>query len=243
MLTEKKSVTRTIERALAILDCFLEEEALTLNEITEKVSLSTSTVYRLLSTMTLNEYLIKNDAKKYSLGPKIAMLGSKCSIAKYDKLIEIVRPYMAQLNRKHDESISLYVIEGDRILCIERIETTRALKQASKKGDYLDLASGSSGKLLLAFASKNLQNKVIGDNPFLWSAIEKINKDGIAISSGEKDEGISCIATPIRNSKNNVIASLTMTGLFTRFCGEDLEEKKFDTVLMSNKATNALINL
>jgi DNA-binding IclR family transcriptional regulator len=243
VLTENKGVTRTIDRAFCILDCFLEEESLTLNEIAEKVSLSTSTVYRLLSTMTLNEYLVKNRAKKYSLGPKIVMLGSKCSVVKYEKLIDTVKPFMEQLNRKHDESISLYVIEGEQILCIERIETTRVLKQASKKGDYLELTSGSSGKLLLAFSNKSLQKKVIGDNPFLWSAIEKIYEDEIAISSGEKSEGITCIATPIRNSQNNVVAALTMTGLFTRFIGKDLEEKILDTVLMSNKATKAFVDL
>jgi hypothetical protein len=34
-----------------------------------------------------------------------------------------------------------------------------------------------------------------------------------------------------------------MTGLFTRFIGKDLEEKILDTVLMSNKATKAFVDL
>ncbi|MDK2866737.1 MAG: hypothetical protein PWP51_1260 [Clostridiales bacterium] len=239
-MTEKKSVTRSIERALDILDCFLDgDQALTLNEIAERVSLSPSTTYRLLNTMAINAYLTKNEDKKYTLGPKIATLGARTEV-KYDQLIEVVQPFMFQLNKKYDESISLYVIEGEHILCIERIETTRALKQTTQKGDCLPLTSGASGRLLLAFASEGLQNKMIGDNPFMWSSIEKIQNDGYALSTGEKSEGVSCIATPIRNAKKQVVGALTMTGLFTRFQGSNLEEKIVDTQLMARKASEKL---
>ncbi|MBS7528689.1 IclR family transcriptional regulator [Fusibacter paucivorans] len=237
-MEEKKGTTRAIDRALEILDCFMgEQHEFSLNEISEKISLSPSTTYRLLSTMTVNAYLTKSSDKKYSLGPKIALLGTKCTELKYDHLIEVAKPYMEQLNKKYDESISLYVVEGDQILCVERIETTRALKQAVGKGAYLDLASGASGKLLLAYEPLNHQKKLIGDNPFLWSAVEKIQIDHFAFSTGEKDEGVSCIATPIINAEGEVVASLTMTGLFTRFQGVDLEEKIEDTRLMSKKAS------
>jgi DNA-binding IclR family transcriptional regulator len=239
-MTEKKSVTRSIERALEILDCFLEgNQGLTLNEIAERVSLSPSTTYRLLNTMAVNAYLTKNEDKRYTLGPKIASLGAKTEV-KYDQLVEIAQPLMLQLNKKYDESISLYVIEGEHILCIERIETTRALKQTTQKGDCLALTSGASGKLLLSFASESLQKKMAGDNPFMWSAIEKIQSDGYALSTGEKSEGVSCIATPIRNKKNQVVGALTMTGLFTRFQGSNLAEKIEDTLLMARKASEKL---
>jgi DNA-binding IclR family transcriptional regulator len=214
-----------------------DQHEFTLNEISEKISLSPSTTYRLLSTMTVNSYLTKSNDKKYSLGPKIALLGTKCTELKYDHLIDAAKPYMEQLNKKYDESISLYVVEGDQILCVERIETTRALKQAVGKGAYLDLTSGASGKLLLAYEPLNHQKKLIGDNPFIWSAVEKIQNEGYAFSTGEKDEGVSCIATPVINAEGEVVASLTMTGLFTRFQGIDLEEKIEDTLLMSKKAS------
>ena len=240
-MEEKKGTTRAIERALEILDCFLEDQQeLTLNEISEQVDLSPSTVYRLLNTMTMKMYLTKHTNKSYTLGPKIATLGSKCSELKYDHIIDIALQYMAQLNKKYDESISLYVVEGDQILCVERIETSRALKQAVGKGAYLALTSGASGKLLLAYEPVSHQKKLIGDNPFMWSAIEKIQSDGFAFSTGEKDEGVSCIATPIRNSEGDVIASLTMTGLFTRFQGVELEEKIQDTLLMASKVSEVL---
>jgi len=240
-MEDKKSTTRAIDRALEILDCFLaEQHEFTLNEISEKVGLSPSTAYRLLNTMTVNAYLTKNSDKRYALGPKIATLGTKCTELKYDHLIEAVRPYMAQLNKKYDESISLYVVEGDQILCVERLETTRALKQAVGKGSYLALVSGASGKLLLSYEPKSHQQKLIGDNPFLWSAVEKIQNDGYAFSTGEKAEGVSCIATPIRNGEGDVVASLTMTGLFTRFQGVELDQKIEDTLLMSRKVSSEL---
>jgi len=241
LVVKKKGATQTIERALAILDCFLEDkQEWTLHEIAEKTSLSPSTVYRSLNTMICKAYLIKKGNKKYSLGPKIATLGTKCTEIKYNRLIDAALPYMVQLNKKYDESISLYVLEGEHMLCVECIETMRALKQNAHRGDYVSLISSASGKLLLAHAPVHLQNKVIGDNLFLWSTMEHIQADGYMCSADKKDEGVSCIAVPIRNKREQVVASLAMSGLFTRFCGFDLEEKKIDTLLMAKKATEAL---
>ncbi|MBF4694282.1 IclR family transcriptional regulator [Fusibacter ferrireducens] len=241
-MDDKKGLTiRSIDRALEILDCFLgDQHEFTLNEIAEKVSLSPSTTYRLLNTIAQKDYLSKNSNKKYSLGPKMAILGSLCSEMKYDHLVEAAKIYMDQLNKKYDESISLYTVEGDNIICIERFETTRALKQAIGKGDCLPLVSGASGKLLLAYEPINHQRKLIGDDLFLWSAIEKIQADGFAFSTGEKAEGVSCIATPVRNSEGKVVASFTMTGLFTRFQDEELKEKIADTLLMARSVSEDL---
>ena len=241
-MDDKKGLTiRSIDRALDILDCFLgEQQEFTLNEIAEKVSLSPSTTYRLLNTISQRDYLSKNSNKKYSLGPKMAILGSICSEMKYDHLVEAAKPYMDQLNKKYDESISLYTVEGDNIICIERFETTRALKQTIGKGDYLPLISGASGKLLLAYEPIKHQQKLIGDDLFLRSAVERIQADGFAFSTGEKAEGVSCIATPVRNAEGKVVASLTMTGLFTRFQDEELKDKIGNTLLMARRVSEVL---
>ena len=66
------SGVRSLERGLQILSCFCEEHRnLTLTQIAERTELSTSTVERLLKTMTESGYLEKNSQKKYTLGRKM----------------------------------------------------------------------------------------------------------------------------------------------------------------------------
>lgn len=240
-MNKQKSTTRSIERALEIFDCFLEDDSeLSLNEISEKVKLAPSTVYRIVNTLVENSYLSKNNDKKYSLGRKVALIGSRCYELQYKHIKEVALPFMKRLNEKYNESISLYVVDDDNILCIERIETTRSVRQVLTVGDYLPLTAGASGKLLLAYEPKKHRDRLIDDNLFLKSAIEKIIEQGYAYSFGEKEEGLSCISAPIIDGDKTVVAAITITGLSVRFQGQDLEEKKSDTVVIAKEISKAL---
>lgn len=69
---------RSVERALAILDCFsVEHTSFSLVELAKEIQLSASTTLRLLSTLEKNNYLYRNPSNsRYYLGARIAQLGN-----------------------------------------------------------------------------------------------------------------------------------------------------------------------
>ena len=227
-MTERTSYTRSIERAFDILECFLpEEEGLSLMDIANKTKLSPSTVHRIIATLESRHYLERNeDTKKYSLGSTIAQLGNiGLSNLKKD-FRKVALPYLNKLSARFNETVSLFIIDGKRRMCVERVETTRPLRRVLNIGERLPLDKGATGKILLAYLSKEQVEEILEEyNETLERNLQDIREKGYAISVGEREEGITAIAAPIFYEKGKVIAALGMSGLSIRFTNNDMEEK------------------
>ena len=77
-LTEK-GIVQSIDRALSILEVLSDySEGLGVTEISEKVDLHKSTVYRLLATLIYKGYVVQDlETNKYGITLKLFELGSK----------------------------------------------------------------------------------------------------------------------------------------------------------------------
>ena len=76
-MQERASFTRSIERALDILECFSERNTeLRIADICKMVGLSKSTTHRTMATLENRGYLIQNqETGKYRLGVKTLAAG------------------------------------------------------------------------------------------------------------------------------------------------------------------------
>lgn len=242
-MPEQKSTTRSIERALDILECFLSDgHALSLMEISEKTNLSPSTTHRILNSLLNRHFLERNDEnKKFYLGSNIAKLGNISLKSIDENLNEIARPFMLELRDKYNENVSLYVLDKENKLCIERIQSTRTLRQIINVGDRLTISKGSVGKLFLAYMDENKQKEFFArHNDIKLEDLMKIKEKGFAFSNGEREEGLVGIASPIYSVKGEVIAALSLSGPSIRFLNEELTDKINDNIKTADKISNAL---
>jgi len=103
-----KSTTRSINRALDILECFLKEEELSLMEISNKTDLSPSTAHRLVNSLMDKHYLERDESnKKFFLGPMIARLGNVSLKSIDTNFKEIAKKYMQELKDEFNENVAL----------------------------------------------------------------------------------------------------------------------------------------
>lgn len=235
--SDSKNTIKSIDRAIDILMCFTQEAPeLSLSEICNKVNLPKTTVFRITNTLVNRNILeLNKESGKYSLGNKLINL-SGIKLNSMD-LREIARPLLKKLRDKTGETANLYMLDGNRRICVEQAESNQLVKRFSSIGIELPLHCGSAGKVLLAFQPeskieevkeesglKPWTEKSITDFEKLKEDLEKIREQGYAYSSSEREIGAASVSAPIRNHMGEVIASITISGPETRFTDDKIEQ-------------------
>jgi IclR family transcriptional regulator, KDG regulon repressor len=224
---------QTLSRVVDLLDCFsLERPELGVREIARMVNLSSSTAGRLLAALKEAGILSQNPVTHaYMLGSKVLFWAGI-----YTNTLDVrmkALESLHDLHRETEETISLYVLDGNDRVCVERIESPHNVRIVARIGRRLPLHAGSAGKVLLAHLPFARQEEIIRSNSLtaltphtivnpdeLRSELAKIRQDGYAISRGEWLMDASGVAAPIFDYGGGVVAAVTISGPGQRFTDE-----------------------
>jgi len=232
--TKTEGGVQSIQRALKILLCFTwEERELRLTEIAERIGLSKSTVSRLLSTLEREGFLVKDPkTSRYKLGHSIYYLGL---IARESlDLRAISHPIMTEITHRTQETTVLYLLDKQERICFDQVESPQSIKRILKIGDRFPLWSGATGKAILAQLDEPLwyemqkqvkpitPNTIVDPEEFI-AELRKIKRNGFAISMGETNAEVGCVAAPIFDEQRSVIGCVSISGPTFRF-PSDLDE-------------------
>lgn len=225
-MTDKETSVRAVERALDILDCFAPGQLeLSLTDLSKRISLAMSTTSRLVSTMEKRNYLSRSgDTQRYALGSRIAQIGA-LGLSSFD-IRKVALPFMRDLNRLYDEGVSLYAVQNDERICIERVESSKPLRRVINVGDRHLLTRGAAGRVLLAYLPEDKRGELLGKDPFTTEeALAELRQRGFTVSLGEREEGVTSIAAPVQDVRREVVAALAMSGPSVRFEGPGFDDK------------------
>ncbi len=238
-MDRKSSPTRSVERALDILECFLDKDEMILLEISEKTGLSCSTVLRILSALQEYDFVSRNPQNKtYRLGNKIAWLADRIPRESYDELKKTAYPFMVELNEKYNEDVHLFISQGNTKLCIESVDSSRELRQIITVGSRHDIVRGAAGKIILAFMNENDRRKILNDAD-RKPEYEQILRQGYAISRGEREEGLFGLAVPVVDAQGKLLATVSISGPSVRFENSTLDEKIQDMCRIGQEISEA----
>lgn len=222
-----KELINSIIRAVDIIDLIkTEKRDLGATEVSEMLKLNKSSTYRILRTLAYTGLLKKNsETNKYKLGVKIIDLASGL-VNSYDYKNSIFHN-MRKLKNMVNETTVLSIYTDLAGVCIDQIEVENTIIYSSKVGRTTPLHSGATGKILLAYQSEEVINKVIENGlekytkntiisgMELRKELEKIRNNGYAISCAETDSGVMSIAVPIFY-KNKLLYGLSIVGPIER---------------------------
>lgn len=239
---DKMVQNRSLDRALDILEAFIgEDNGLSLNELSTKINLSSSTVYRLVMTLTNRKFLERStESKKFFLGSQLNKLVNLGHINANDYLKNVAHDFMVEVFEAVNENIALYIRDDDCKLCIDQLESTRALRHVIDIGDRVTMDKGAVGKILLAFMDDETWKEFDLENWPLRETLDKVRKSGYALSIGEREEGLIGIAAPIYDASSNVIAAISMSGPSVRFMDETITDKINTVVTLSKRISEAI---
>lgn len=233
MEKNKEPKVKSLQKAIDVLNCFLEKPALGVTEISEKLSIHKSSVHNILSTYLDMGYVEKDaETEKYSLGPGIyhlsSALGSRYSL---DKLVQ---PYIKELANKIKESVVVSIPVGQHIMYIggEHPDIEGVYTRLTYIGNQNPMYCTSTGKAILAFMTEKereicLDCELVRKTEFTITSREELEKDleltrqrGYATDHMEFQLGLSCIAAPLFNAQGRLLGAITVTGDSDKIEGE-----------------------
>jgi DNA-binding IclR family transcriptional regulator len=232
---EDRYAIRSVDRALDIITCIASRNgALTVDQITEATDLPKSTVFRILATLAARRFVDRDPAAQtYRLGMLAVVVGSR-ALGDLD-LRRVARPHIEALMAASGETVHLAVLNQTSALCIDKIDSNRSVRMASFIGFCDPLHCSGVGKALLAFQDDATRMRLldfmtldartprtITDRPALEAQIATIRSRGYASDIEEIEEGLSCIAAPIRDHSGAAIAGVSVSGPTGRVHAESL---------------------
>ena len=143
-------------------------------------------------------YLVRNDDGTYRLGSKLLQLGSLYQ--RHLQTADIVPDVLRSLVDDVEEGASFYVPDGDRRLCLHRVDSQRSVRDSVHEGDRLPLNVGAAGHVIRAFSGAT------------GSVYEKVRRELHAASFGERDPEVAAIACPVFGLHQRLIGALAVSG-------------------------------
>lgn len=221
------SFIQSVDRALQVLELFMNyERDLGVSEIARLLDMNKGTVFGLLATLENRSYVERNpETGKYHLGLKVIELGF--SNYKRHTLIDLAKPYVRLLAEKEMETVHLVVEDSYEVVYVDKIEgnATDILNVITYIGKRNPLYSTGVGKCLLAFMDEARREQYLENIQFvqytkntimtkeaLRQELEKIRQNGFSFDNEEMEQGLVCVASPIRNSEGRVVAALSLSG-------------------------------
>ncbi len=148
-LDKQPDSVSSVLKVFGILQALGEEREIGITELSQRVMMSKSTVYRFLQTMkTLGYVAQEGESEKYSLTLKLFELGAR-ALQNVD-LIRSADIQMREISRLTKETIHLGALDEDSIVYIHKIDSMYNLRMYSRIGRRNPLYSTAIGKVLLA---------------------------------------------------------------------------------------------
>lgn len=224
MSEEPKNSIQVIERMMTLLDVLADSpEPLGLKQLASASGLHPSTAHRILASMTQARFVERHDGVSYRLGIRLLELGHL--VKTRINLREIALPFMQSLHEELGEAVNLAVRRDDQIVYIERTSSGRSkVRVVYLVGDSAPLHLTSIGKLFLADAGTDwtrlyakrtgLPGKT-GHSLTTLAALEKdldwVRRHKMANDLEEAELGLRCLAAPIRDDENVLLAGLSVS--------------------------------
>lgn len=217
-------IVPALERGLRILSEFSGSvQTLNPSEVAKRLNLPRSSSFRMMQTLESLGYLSRaNEESEYRLGVAVLRLGYEY-VASLD-LVELGRDIINQLRDLTSCSAHITVRDGREVVFLAKATDPGAIFTNVRIGTRLPAHATVLGRLLLSglsdegldelYPEENL--KVFSEQTprtltELKALLEIDRKRGYAISESFFEHGISVVGAPVRDSRNEIIAVISIS--------------------------------
>lgn len=216
--TEKNENVRAVGRALEILLAFSEDDPeLSAGELLKRVGLSRPTLYRLIYTLEEHGFLVSfGEPQRFRLGPAVSRLAHvwKSTL----DLDAIAKPVLRRLWEATEETVALFVPQGNMRLCVAELPSPQPLNFKRGVGYTERIVLGATGRAILAFQETpiaTLHTYAFGTHvnlKDLETELAATRKRGYSTSRSELISGAVAVAVPFFDRHGHVAGSMGVFG-------------------------------
>ncbi len=208
-------------------------EGLSLKSIAQHLDIPLSSTYNLALTLTDRGYLLRDErTRTYRLGPKFAQI--QVSYLANTNLIQTAVPIMKKLQRETEETTSLAVLQGPRVLYMHKLLGQGSMQLIGPHGTSRYAHSNAAGKILLAQLTEIEINTVfpeehlpqltphtISSRTVLKQKLREIRHAEVAYEHEEAIQGVWAMASCIWDQDGFPVAAISIVAPITRLKTKD----------------------
>lgn len=207
-----------IGKAVRLLDCFSNRQPeLSVAELVQMTGFARSSVYRLVGTLEDVGWLARTQSGAYRPTLRLFRLGNIAANA--TDLRHVARPYLSALSKELGDSSYLFVRDGERAVCLDRLEGSHPIKVTLVEvGGSLPLDVGAAPRALLA-------HSLDADEPSrtpLPDDLVRVREQGYEVNIEDVTAGFCSVGAPVLNSDDGAVGAISLGGIRERFLPDRL---------------------
>lgn len=225
-----------VARAFDILELFLgNERQLSLPEMVALTGLPRTTVFEIVGTLVARNYLSRavGHRDRFELGFMSFQLGT--AYRWRSRLATVGQQVAEEVSSDCSETVNIAVLDGRDVVYLCTVEGNQAVRIAVSVGRRLPAHCTALGKVLLASLSSTELEELyppgcevvvrtehsVNSSEKLLLELARVQQYGYSIERNESNDGVSCLAAPIRDDRDRVIAAMSVTVPSHRFTTEE----------------------
>jgi len=207
-----------VSRTLALLYAFDDRHRrLSLTELARRADLPLATTHRLAAELAAGGALVRRANGEYVVGRRLWDVGLLAPVQ--TGLRQVASPFLNDIHAATLATVHLAVREQTQVLYLERVSGRTSVPVVSRVGSRLPLHATGVGKVLLAHAPDDIQERVLSSlnriTPYtvtqrdrLERQLERVRKEGFATTEEEMTLGACSIAVPVPGPDGSVVAAV-----------------------------------
>jgi IclR family transcriptional regulator, KDG regulon repressor len=225
-------IIQSVAHALDVLEEFRgETDELGVTELSKKLKLHKNNVFRILATLQSRNYIEQNKSNdNYRLGVKCLELGQ--TFIHQRGLLKQAKAILHELAETTGETSYISFLRGNEVVYLDAVEGTSTVRVVSRVGLHMPLHATAAGKVLVAYESVDeVAKRFYGElqqytkntktaAEALVKELEGVRANGYATDLEEFEEGLRCLAAPVRDYTRKVVGAISVSGPANRLPDE-----------------------
>ena len=252
----KDNSSETLSKGLRILDIFgVEDTGFTLSQISVRVGLNKTSVYRYVNTFREQGYLRRDERTGlYHLGVRALSLAH--AIMEKSEMARQVRPFVEEAYRRHGVHVDVGMLSGDAIYLVCRLESkdTSVFRSFTYSSQPHFLATGKAamafmepGALTLMLERLTLTAKTeksMTEPGALRTDLERTRERGYSVNDEEFVPGLIAVGAPLFSLRTGkVVGGVSFDSTTDQYSIKDFEANFSGYLVELAKKISAVVTL
>lgn len=232
----------SVQKAFQILEAFSPGGCrLSATEVAQRTDMTVATAHRFLLTLENLGVVSRTGDNRFQLGALLAELGGRVEHNKV--MTHVVEPHVDALTSLFGERVNVAVLSGQKVIQIAIGQGARAMQLGVLEDKLLPAYCTAAGKVLLSGLRSKMLDYLLDDMVFeeraeqpiidreaLVAELQRVEQQGYAVNFGEFDKDVCCVAVPIFDDHNEVVAAISVSSAASSLSSTQIENYRDNLV-------------
>ncbi|HEX4296910.1 MAG TPA: IclR family transcriptional regulator [Devosia sp.] len=199
------------------------DNGLTIRDLVTQLHLPRTTIYRILNTLQMHDMVHRDDGGAYQLGHRLLGLAAHVATGASEiDLVAMAQPHLDRLGAEIGEGVKLSVLDRNGVLVLAAAQGRREYALTVAPGQRMEAHAGAASKLLLSYLPEAellpwlarplvaFTPRTLTDPRRLKTELARIRRLGWSQDRGETAPSIHAFAAPVFDTRDQVIAALSV---------------------------------